>query len=141
MKSQNASELISYLRADLHALHDDWEVLLKQSAMLKDSKFLERIANHIKKLDSHARLALEISRLKEQAEVVHYALSTPWGAPFIGETTLLDAANSYKADNPESALMHLLSGFLKYGEQKQVPLFNVLDEISEELESSTPECH
>lgn len=136
MTNQNVSELISHLRADLHALHDDWEVLLKQSSMLKDSKFLEKIASHIKKLDSNATLALEISKLKEQAEVVHYALSTPWGAPFIGETTLLDAANKYKADNPESALMHLLSDFLKYGHHKEVPLFNVLDEISEELENA-----
>ena len=89
MINQNISELISHLRADLHALHDDWEVLLKQSTMLKDSKFLEKIANHIKKLDSNAKLALEISKLREQAEVVHYALSTPWGAPFIGELPFL----------------------------------------------------
>lgn len=134
MNEQNASDLTSHFRADLHALHDDWEILLKQDTMLKDSKFLEKIAADIKKLDSDATQALEISSLKEQADVVHYALSTPWGAPFIGETTLLEAAKNYKADNPESALMHLLSDFLKYGHQKKVPLFNVLDEISEELD-------
>ena len=133
MKNQNKTEIASHLRADLLALHDDWEMLLKQDGMIKDPKFLEKIALDIQKLDTDATHALEISRLKEQADIVHFALSTPWGAPFIGETTLLDAAKNYKADNPESALKHLLSDFLKYGHKKKVPLFNVLDEISEEL--------
>ena len=114
----------------------DWEVLKKQHAMLNDSKFLEKIAGHVIELDSHAVQALEVSKIKEQAEVVHYALSTPYGAPFIGETTLLDAANGYQSNSSEPALMDLLSDFLKYGQHKQVPLFNVLDEISEELDNS-----
>lgn len=121
------------LKADLLALHDDWEVLLKQDAMLNDGKFLAKVAADIQKLDNDATLAKKESSLKEQAEVLHFALSTPWGAPFIGETTLLDAAKSFKEGHPETALMHLLSDFLKYGHKKQVPLFNVLDEISEEL--------
>ncbi len=133
MKNQNETEITSHLRADLLVLHDDWEMLLNQDGMIKDPKFLEKIALDIQKLDADATHALEISRLKEQADIVHFALSTPWGAPFIGETTLLDAAKNYKADNPESALKHLLSDFLKYGHKKKVPLFKVLDEISEEL--------
>lgn len=134
MKDQKASELASHLRSDLHALHDDWEILLKQDGMLNDSTFLKKIATDIQQLDIDATQALEVSKLKEHADIVHFALSTPWGAPFIGETTLLEAAKNYKANNPESALMHLLSDFLKYGHNKKVPLFSVLDEISEELE-------
>ncbi len=133
MKNQNETEIVSHLRAGLLALHDDWEMLLKQDGMVKDPKFLEKVATDIQKLDSDATQALEISKLKEQADVVHFALSTPWGAPFIGETTLLDAAKNYKSDNPESTLKHLLTDFIKYGHQKNVPLFNVLDEISEDL--------
>lgn len=121
------------LKADLLVLHDDWEVLLRQDALLKDGKFLKKIATDILKLDTDATLAKKESSLKEQAEVLHYALSTPWGAPFIGETTLLDAANTFHEDHPETALMHLLSDFLKYGHKQKVPLFDVLEEISEEL--------
>lgn len=123
------------LKADLLALHDDWEVLLRQDALLKDGKFLKKIATDILKLDTDATLAKKEKSLKEQAEVLHFALSTPWGAPFIGETTLLDAANTFREDHPETALMHLLSDFLKYGHKKKVPLFDVLEEISEELNS------
>ncbi|MCP5506349.1 MAG: hypothetical protein H7A38_05655 [Chlamydiales bacterium] len=123
------------LKADLLALHDDWEVLLKQDALLKDGKFLRKVAADILKLDTDATLAKKESSLKEQAEVLHFALSTPWGAPFIGETTLLDAANTFREDHPETALMHLLSDFLKYGHKKKVPLFDVLEDISEELNS------
>lgn len=126
-------QLAASLKADLLALHEDWEVLLKQDAMLNDGKFLAKVVADIQKLDSDATLAKEESSLKEQAEVLHFALSTPWGAPFIGGTTLLDAANNYREGHPEAALMHLLSDFLKYGHKKKISLFNVLEEISEEL--------
>ena len=52
MTSKNISEFVSHLRDDFHALHDDWEILLKQGAILQDPKFLEKISDHIKKLDS-----------------------------------------------------------------------------------------
>ncbi|MCB1109649.1 MAG: hypothetical protein KDK64_01600 [Chlamydiia bacterium] len=128
-------EILSQLRADLLALHDDWELLMTQEAMADDPKFLEKVAGDIQQLDADATLALSSKKLKDQAEVVHFALSTPWGAPFIGETTLIDAARSYDATNPESPLKHLLTDFLRYGHKKHVPLFHVLDEITEELES------
>ena len=127
-------EIGEKLLADLHALHDDWEALLTQDSIANDPTFLEKVAADIQKLDADATIALSTSGLKEQAEVVHFALSTPWGAPFIGEATLIDAARSYNAKNPDASLKHLLSGFLRYGHQKKVPLFHVLDEITDELE-------
>jgi len=128
-------DIIDQLRRDLHALHDDWELLLSQDTIANDPKFLEKIATDIQKLDADATIALATKKLKEQAEVVHFALSTPWGAPFIGETTLIDAARNYDPKNPDSPLKHLLSDFIQYGHRKKVPLFHVLDEITDELDS------
>jgi hypothetical protein len=128
-------EIIDKLRADLRALHDDWEMLLSQDTIANDPKFLEKIAADIQRLDTDATIALTATKLREQAEVVHFALSTPWGAPFIGETTLIDAARSYDSKNSDSPLKHLLSAFIQYGHRKKVPLFHVLDEITAELDS------
>lgn len=128
-------EIIDKLCADLHALHDDWEMLLSQDTIANDPKFLEKIAADIQKLDADATIALTTTKLKEQAEVIHFALSTPWGAPFIGETTLIDAARNYNTKNPDSPLKHLLFAFIQYGHRKKVPLFHVLDEITDELEA------
>ena len=128
-------EIIDKLRTDLHTLHDDWEMLLSQDTIANDPKFLEKIAADIQKLDADATLALGTTKLKEQAEVVHFALSTPWGAPFIGETTLIDAARSYDIKNPDSPLKHLLSAFIQYGHRRKVPLFHVLDDITDELDN------
>jgi len=130
-------EIIDKLRADLRALHDDWEMLLSQDTIANDPKFLEKIAADIQRLDTDATIALKATKLKEQAEVVHFALSTPWGAPFIGETTLIDAARSYDSKNSDSPLKHLLSAFIQYGHRKKVPLFHVLDEITDELDSAS----
>ncbi|NRA90101.1 MAG: hypothetical protein HRU43_03100 [Simkaniaceae bacterium] len=121
------------LKQDLHALHDDWEVMLSQDTIANDPMFLEKVAKDIQNLDAHATLALNSENLKEQAELVHFALSTPWGAPFIGETTLIEAAKTYTNQNPDSSLKHLLQDFIQYGHKKKVPLFHVLDEITEEI--------
>lgn len=126
-------DIRSKFRADLLTLHDDWEMLLTDDAIANDPKFLEKIAADIQTLDADATLALKYNNLREQAEVVHFALSTPWGAPFIGETTLIDAARSFDPSNVDTPLKYLLTDFLQYGHKKKVPLFHVLDEITEEL--------
>lgn len=130
-------QLIDKLRTNLLNLHDDWNRLLAEDALLNDPAFLEKIAVDIQQLDIDATIAVEHDKLKEQAEVVHFALSSPWGAPFIGETTLLEAAKNYKAEKEETALKHLLADFAKYGHKKNVPLFSVLDEIAEEIAQAT----
>ena len=130
-------QLIDKLHANLLNLHNDWSRLLEKEALIDDEAFLKKIAVDIQQLDIDATIAIEHSELKEQAEVIHFALSSPWGAPFIGETTLLEAAKNYKAEEKETALKHLLSDFAKYGHKKKVPLFSVLDEIAEEIAQVT----
>jgi len=81
----------------------------------------------------NAKEAARITELKERAQLIHFTLTTPWGAPFVGETTLLEAANTYSDDNPNSSLQHLLTDFSHYSDEKHTPLLNVYNEILEEL--------
>lgn len=131
----NKHELLDNLKKDLRTFHKDYIELIEKERNAHDPVFLKRVAEHIKKLDEHAKMALGVDDLKERGELLHFALTTPWGAPFVGETTLLDAANTYKEDSSDSSLGHLLSSFSKYGHEKQAPLLKVFDEIFDELES------
>lgn len=126
-------EIIKSFRHDLLSLNEDWEKIFKEGGAVNNQVLLEKIAADIQKLDRDATLAATTSQLKEQAEIVLFALTTPWGAPFIGETTLLDAARNFKKENLDSSLKHLLIDFARYGHQKEVPLFSVLKEITKQL--------
>jgi len=134
-KMASKKELLDDLKKDLSVFHSDYMELIEKERNAHDPDFLKRVAEHIKKLDHHAKMALDVDDLKERGELLHFALTTPWGAPFVGETTLLDAANTYTENTSDSSLGHLLSSFSKYGHEKQAPLLKVFDEIFDELES------
>jgi len=127
-------ELIHQLKHDLSTLHDHWTKLIEQERVAHDPAFLKKVADDIRKLDQDAKKATSFEELEERAQLLHFALTTPWGAPFVGETTLLEAANTYTDDNPNSSLQHLLADFAHYSQEEQAPLLKVFDEILEELE-------
>lgn len=129
----NKQEVIEHLKRDLSTLHDDWEQLIQQERMVHDPVFLKKVASDIQQLDQDAKEAARITELKERAQLIHFTLTTPWGAPFVGETTLLEAANTYSDNNPNSSLQHLLTDFSHYSDEKHTPLLNVYNEILEEL--------
>ncbi|NGX51110.1 MAG: hypothetical protein K1060chlam2_00967 [Chlamydiae bacterium] len=128
-------EVIHDLREDLTTFHDDWEQLTKSERVAHDPAFLKKVAADIQKLDLDAKDAAQIAQLKECAQLLHFALTTPWGAPFVGTSTLLEAANSYRDDESNSSLQHLLTDFSHYGHEQQAPLLKVFEEILEELPS------
>jgi len=121
------------LKQDLDEIHKDWTHLFESKADLKNPKFLGKIAHDIVNLNQDAVEALHDEKLKEKAELVHFLLTTPWGAPFIGEATLLDAAKSYKEGESDSALLHLMTGFMQHGSEQHTALFNFFDEISQDI--------
>lgn len=123
-----------HLKEDLAEIHKDWIHLFEDQKDLDNPQFLSKMASDIQHLDQDALKAVEDTNVKEQAELIHYLLTTPWGAPFIGETTLLDAANSYQQGQSESPLKHLLSGFMQHSEHQSTNLFKFLEQIYLELD-------
>ncbi|MCH9613835.1 MAG: hypothetical protein SP1CHLAM54_08440 [Chlamydiia bacterium] len=112
------------LKEDLKKIHDDWEILKTHEI----EPHAEKFAKDIVQLDQDAK-----ATDTEDAELIHHLLSTPWGAPFIGEMTLLDAAKSYDG-NSDSPLHHLLSDFKKYSPRIKTHIFDLFDEIADDMD-------
>ncbi len=122
------------LLKDLEHVHEDWEMLKKKKTNYKDSKFLNKVAKDITQLNLDASQAEKVKSLKEKAELVNYLLTTPWGAPFVGETTLLEAAQSFKGENPSTShLSHLMRDFATYGRKFDTQIFKFFDDLFDEL--------
>lgn len=117
----------------LEEIHKDWIHLLDQRDDVTNPKFLRKVALDILALDHEALLSFKSDELKDKGELVHFLLSSPWGAPFIGETTLLEAALHFDEGEADSALKHLLTDFLRYGVKQESPLFKVFDEILSQM--------
>lgn len=112
------------LKDDLKRIHDDWE-MVKASDIAPHA---EKFASDIVQLDQDAK-----AMGSEDAELIHHLLSTPWGAPFIGEMTLLEAAKNYDG-TVDSPLHHLLSDFKKYSPKIKTHIFDLFDEIADEMD-------
>lgn len=112
------------LKDDLKQIHDDWEAVQAGDVLSHAEKF----ACDIITLDQDAK-----ATNTEDAKLIHHLLSTPFGAPFIGETNLLDAALTFDG-SANSPLVHLLSNFKKYSPKFKSHIFNLFEEISNEMD-------
>lgn len=58
------------------------------------------------------------SKAGYKGKLLRHFLSTPWGAPFVGGCTLLEAADHFSEQEPKfSDLAELLEQFVSYREQ------------------------
>jgi len=127
------NKMIRPLKADLREIKKDWEKIFDPNHPLNDPVFLAKFARDILNLDADAQKAMKCEKVKEEAEMVHYLLTTPWGAPFASPITLLDAAKFYSQDHHNSELLHLVHGFAHYSAAQEAPLFNFFDAIDKEI--------
>jgi hypothetical protein len=115
------------LRRDLHEA-------VKTKSVIETKPYLKKVAAHICDLDQAARAAETESQLKERAQIVDFVLTTPWGAPFIGHSTLLDAARGFERSGKiECELTRLVSAFRAYEGHYHTQVFTVLEDVEEEL--------
>jgi hypothetical protein len=132
-RSRKQQSAIAHFKKDLIAIHKDWERVQHHSTIISNLTFLKKFAQDIQHLDRDA-LALEhMEEVKEKAKLVHHILTTPWGAPFVGETTLLEAATNFEQDQTNPSLKQLMIDFIQYGPETEPLILKVFDEISEKL--------
>lgn len=117
-------------RKDLERIHADWESLQGNEAFQDDLPKLKQIARDLLKLEQDAKALMEQA---EKADEVHHLLTTPWGAPFVGEMTLLEAAKAFNG-TPDSPLFHLLRDFATFGPKFHSQIFDIFEEIHEDLD-------
>ena len=97
---QNQQQMLESFKKDLAEIHSDWKLLLAQKDQASDPNFLKKVATDIQNLDRDATQMGSTETFKEQADLVHFLLSTPWGAPFVDETTLIEAAHAFSRKPP-----------------------------------------
>jgi len=80
------------LTEKLEKLKKDWLDLLANHSLVDNPDFLARTAGDIQTVDEAALASKKEKELHDEIELIDFVLATPWGAPFVGHATLLEAA-------------------------------------------------
>ncbi|MBS0585724.1 MAG: hypothetical protein JSR76_05430 [Verrucomicrobia bacterium] len=124
---------ISELAQDIISFNQELEKLRKKKELLQSKAFLDNIAEQILVLDRHAKEVSELTTWKG-AEAIHFMLDTPWGAPIVMNTTLLEAATIYPDETSDKSQLHeVLKQILKYAPHCEIPFLATLQQLSEEI--------
>jgi len=133
-REKNTPEIIEHmkhLKKDLKEFSDDCENVLHHHELIDNTDFLQKFSNDIKHLEDDTLFF----KKDPSAQMIHYYLSTPFGAPFISTKTLLEAASSYSNQDPlRSDLHELIDGMIHFGDQQKNPLLLLFQSIEEYLE-------
>lgn len=137
MKDED-KKLYQSLRNDLTKLEKDWEILLTHKEELTNPLFLTNIAKDIKQLGVDSENAEKIEELWEEAHLIQHFLRTPWGAPFVSDMTLLEAALAYDVQDPLSSdLCHLMDEVVLHSSIQENQFLNLMEGIQEDLEEKS----
>lgn len=137
-KKNSSDKKAKKLKKDLKNISEDWESLKEEKAHHYDEIFLDRLASDIITLNDDAHALEEDEEWSDTAHTVTHLLGTPWGAPFVSNLTLLDAALSYQSQDPEeSDLGHMMEDFSRYGHQFENQLFKLFEDILDDFEYHT----
>ena len=115
VKKKRKSAAVSF-QETLKLLSHDFSDLVDEKKKPTDVRLMQRIALNVQHLYFDAKRLKDVPRYHDTAEHILLTLTTPWGAPFVLETTLLDAAANLDFQNPKYSDMHKwLSGISRYG--------------------------
>lgn len=115
VKIRKKSTSVSF-HETLQKLNRDFALLCEDKKKAADVRLMHRVALNIQHLYFDAKRLRDFSRYQETAEHILLTLTTPWGAPFVLETTLLDAAGSFGGQNPQYSDLHKwMKGISRYG--------------------------
>jgi hypothetical protein len=122
---------------DLKAFHQSWELISRKSSLLEDRAFLLKLAKEIQNLHHDIGTNRFSKKVKETALLIDYILDTPWGAPFVFEKPLLEAAISFQ-ENGSSDFHDLIGQFLNFKDEINHQLFDYVGDIEKTLADYEP---
>lgn len=130
---------LEILRNDFEAFDKHWKQVIAKEKLADDEEFLHKLAEDIKELDYDA---LELSDVEQAnlltSRLILHLITTPWGAPFVSDKSLLDAALTYDYQNPMQSDLHsIVHTISQHGDQfnqEVVSIFNSLTEVLEKEE-------
>jgi hypothetical protein len=125
---------IANLQKDLLKLSQDWEQALSRQKNIRDPDYLKTIAEDIKLLDQDSSAVDHNEEIYREAHMIQHILRTPWGAPFVSDVTLAEAADAFPMQDPlHSDLCHLLDELLVHSNQVDNQFITLMFAISEDL--------
>lgn len=96
---------------DVEAYRLDWQRVIQSSPEGPDKEVLGRLAQDTLTLEKDL---LSLSSTSKEAELLHFALNTPWGAPFHTDKTLLELACQFDTDPSDEELACFIQNLSKY---------------------------
>jgi hypothetical protein len=133
-KKDDQAQIIQELKNDLHQLNEDWQKLQKHHNVVNNQHFLRKMADDIQKVTNDAAVVEECDGCEDLALSLTYLLNTPWGAPFVGETTLAEAAEHFRdQEYQQSSLFHLMSGFAEYSDKFENQIIRAFEDIEKKM--------
>jgi hypothetical protein len=120
----------SKLKKDLKTFNKDWKNLTHKKKLVKNKKYLKKMANDIIKLNND----LLINKDDKVPSLIYHMLTTPIGAPFVSNKTLLNAALNYENQTPKySDLQYLILNFYKYEHYFNDEIYKIFNAFLEKL--------
>jgi len=118
------------LKKDLKVFNSDWKTLTHKKKL--DKKYLKKMADDIKKLNND----LLVTKQDKISALIYHMLSTPIGAPFVSNKTLLDAALNFENQAPlHSDLSSLISNLSKYEKYFDDEIYKIFNSFLQRLDN------
>ncbi|MCF7806489.1 MAG: hypothetical protein K9M13_02450 [Simkaniaceae bacterium] len=115
------------IRNALHRIHTD-------HVLIEDTNTLQKLASVVQDLEIESQINVKDKKYKESCEIIHHLLFTPWGAPFVMDASLLEAAQIYKfQEHQASDLYKIVKNFVEHSEMSESQIFKALDDAIQSL--------
>lgn len=126
--------ILKELIEDLTRFNEEWYQIKTETKIIENQHFLAVLAKDILKLDRHATEVARMETFRSSSELIHHILHTPWGAPFVTPSTLLDAAYCFEDEIPLKSTLHdLLKTFTLYSGKCHIPILDSLQILKNEI--------
>jgi len=120
------------LKKDLEHFNTDLKKITHKKNLIKNKKYLKKMADDIKLLNND----LLITKEDKIPSYIYHMLTTPIGAPFVSNKTLLDAALNFENQSSiNSDLCHIISDFSKYENYFNDEIYNIFNSFLKRLKN------
>ena len=124
------------MKSQLISIRQLFRDIKKNTSSIDSKETLSTLASIIQDLDIESQMGQKDKLHKGTCELIHHLLFTPWGAPFVMQTSLLEAAQSFKFQQlNKSELYLILQDIIKYPDASEKQIFETLDDAIEHLDN------
>lgn len=122
------------MKKHLNSLRSTFHSIKTNPSSIQEETTLKYLAHTIQDLEIESQLSKKAKKSKIVCDLIHHFLFTPWGAPFVMSTSLLEAAQNYKfQQHKHSDLYHFVQDFINHPEPSESQIFKTLDELIDHL--------